>query len=431
MIGWSARNMIAIIEGASKLQGQVRAPSSKSYSHRAIIAATLCHQTTRIVSPLECDDVNATLRACRLLGAHAEEKGDELSMTGPVKLRAPHRSIDCGESASTLRFLVPIAALAYGRTVLTGDPQLMKRPVGPLVEALRKLGVNCTSSDGYPPVTVEGKGLPGGVTSLRGDVSSQFVTGLLLAAPLAETETEIRVTTRLESQPYVRLTLDILKKHGIEIEASPSLRRFRVPPKQRYRATTHIVPGDYSSAAFLMAAAALTGSAIVIGNLIPRQPDSSIIPLLSQMGVRVGVGEDKVQIEGGGLRGVEVDARDIPDLVPVIAALGCKASGTTRIIQARRLRYKESDRLGALAQELQKFGAEVSEDAETLTVTAPRVLTGAKVDSHGDHRIGMACSIVGLASQGVTEVSGAECVDKSYPSFFKDLRSLGGRVSVR
>jgi len=430
-LGWSARDMIAIVEGTPKLEGRVRAPSSKSYSHRAIIAATLCIQTTRIVSPLECDDVNATLRACRLLGAYIEEKGKELSITGPVKLRAPRSSIDCGESASTLRFLVPVAALAYGRTILTGDPQLMRRPVGPLVDALKKLGVNCTSSDGYPPVTVEGKGLPGGVSSLRGDVSSQFVTGLLLAAPLAEAETEIRVTTRLESQPYVRLTLDILEKHGIEVEASPSLRRFHVPPKQRYRATTHIVPGDYSSAAFLMAAAALTGSAMTIENLIHDQPDSSIIPLLRQMEAHVEVGENQVRIEGGDLKGIEADARDIPDLVPVLAALGCKASGTTRIVQARRLRYKESDRLSALAQELQKFGATVSEDAETLTVTAPSVLESAKVDSHGDHRIGMACTVLGLASQGTTEVGGVECVEKSYPKFFEDLRSLGGRVNVR
>jgi 3-phosphoshikimate 1-carboxyvinyltransferase len=299
------------------------------------------------------------------------------------------------------------------------------------VEALRKLGVDCTSSNGYPPVTVEGKGLPGGATSLRGDVSSQFVTGLLLATPLAEAETEIRVTTRLESQPYVRLTLDILEKHKIEVEASPSLRNFRVPPKQRYLATTHIVPGDYSSAAFLMAASALTGFAITIGNLIPDQPDSSIIFLLRQMGVHVETRGDQVRIEGGDLKGMEVDARDIPDIVPVMAALGCKAAGTTRMIQASRVRYKESDRLSALAQELQKFGAEVTEDEESLTVTPPRTLIGAKVDSHGDHRIAMACTILGLASQGRTEVGGVECVDKSYPNFFKDLRSLGGRVSVR
>ena len=422
--------MITIIEGTPKLEGMVRAPSSKSYSHRAIIAATLCYQTTSIVSPLECADVDATLRACRLLGAHIDEKGNELSIIGPVKLRAPRRSIDCGESAATLRFLVPTAALAHGRTVLTGDPQLLKRPVGPLVEALRKLGVDCTSSNGYPPVTVEGKGLPGGATSLRGDVSSQFVTSLLLATPLAEAETEIRVTTRLESKPYVHLTLDILEKHGIKVETSPGLRKFRVPPRQRYQATTHVVPGDYSSAAFLMAVATLTGSTVTIENLIPDQPDSSITFLLQQMGAKVEAGEGQVRIEGGDLKGIEVDARDVPDLVPVMAALGCRASGTTRIVQAKRLRYKESDRLSSLSQELQKFGAEVSEDAETLTVTAPRVLTGAKVDSHGDHRIAMACAILGLASQGMTEISGAECVAKSYPAFFEDLRRLGGRVSV-
>jgi 3-phosphoshikimate 1-carboxyvinyltransferase len=409
----------------------VRAPSSKSYSHRAIIASTLCHETSSIVAPLVANDIDATIRACRLFGAHVTEKANELSITGPVRLKAPQRAIDCGESASTLRFLVPIAALTSGRTVLTGSSQLMKRPIGPLLEALRKLGVKCMSSNGYPPVTVEGKGLLGGVTSLRGDVSSQFVTGLLLATPLAEEETLIKVTTRLESKPYVNLTLSILEKHEIEVEASPNLRRFLVPPKQRYKTTTHMVPGDCSSAAFLMGAAALTSSTITIENLVSGQPDSAIISILQKMGVKIEPEESRFQIKEGSLKGIEADARDIPDLVPVIAALGCKASGTTRIVQAKRLRYKESDRLSALAQELQKFGVDVSEDAESLKITAPKTLIGAKVDSHGDHRIAMACIILGLTSQGRTEIGGAECVEKSYPNFFKDLKLLGGRVNVR
>jgi 3-phosphoshikimate 1-carboxyvinyltransferase len=432
--------VLAVIENTPRLGGRVRAPSSKSFSHRAIIAATLCQETTCITAPLDCDDVNATLQACRLLGAHVEKRGHEVSITGPVKLRAPSRGIDCGESASTLRFLIPVAALAQGRTVLLSGPQLLRRPVGPLVAALRKLGVDCVSSGGYPPVIVDGGQLAGGVTSIRGDVSSQFVTGLLFAAPLAEAQTEIKVTTRLESRPYASLTLDVLRSHQIVVDATRGLRYFKVPGKQRYRPAVHTVPGDYSSASFLMAAAVLTGSSIVVENLVPNQPDSMITSLLRQMGAPVEEVDNQVRVDGqtgaggrkedGGLRGIEVDARDIPDLVPVIAAVGCRAIGETRIVGAKRLRIKESDRLSSLGQELQKFGARVTQDDDSLTVNAPSTLVGARVDSHGDHRIAMACSVLGLVSKGTTEVEHAECVSKSYPKFYEDLRHLGGRVSV-
>ena len=423
--------MIVRVSNTSELKGKAIAPPSKSYSHRAIIAATLCHETTRIVSPLNSDDISATLRACKLLGANIIEEGSELSITGPGKLQAPNNAIDCGESASTLRFLLPVAALTDGRTTLTGGPQLIKRPIGPLVEALKKLGVDCSSSKGYPPAIVNGGGIVGGSTSLRGDMSSQYITGLLFAAPLAEHETDIQITTTLESKPYVLLTIDVLEKHGIVLNVSASLRRFTIPPNQSYKSAVHKVPGDYSSAAFLLAAAALTGSSIGVENLLPNQPDSSIVTLLSQMGAEVKIHGNDVRISGRASKGIEVDARDMPDLVPVIAALGCKASGTTRIVQAKRLRYKESDRLSSLALELHKFGAKVSEDLDSLTIVSPRRLSGAKVDSHGDHRIAMACTVLGLVSQGETEIVGAECVAKSYPTFFKDLESLGGRISVR
>lgn len=433
--------MRAVIENTPRLGGRLRAPSSKSFSHRAIIAATLCRETTRIIAPLDCDDVSATLRACRMLGARVEERRNEVSITGPVKLRAPSKGIDCGESASTLRFLTPVAALAQGRTVILSGPQLLRRPVGPLVAALRKLGVDCVSSAGYPPVIVDGGELAGGVTSIRGDVSSQFVTGLLLAAPLAEAQTEIKVTTRLESRPYASLTLDVLRSHEIVVETTRGLRHFVVPGKQRYKPAVHTIPGDYSSASFLMAAAVLTGSSIIIENLVPNQPDSMIMSLLRQMGTRIEEADNQVQVEAkaeaGGrkenerLTGIEVDARDIPDLVPVIAAVGCRALGETRIVGAKRLRIKESDRLSSLGQELKKFGANVTEDDDSLTVEAPSTLVGARVDSHGDHRIAMACSVLGLVSKGTTEVENAECVSKSYPKFYEDLMHLGGRVSVR
>ncbi len=423
--------MIAFIGQTSELKGSVPAPPSKSYTHRALIAATLTRGETHIESPLFCKDTEATMRACRSLGAEIVASKGSIFVNGPLKLRAPDEPIDCRESGSTMRFLTPVAALAEGTTVLTGGPSLLRRPVGPLVDALQDLGVDCNSTDGYPPVIVKG-GLAGGRTSIVGDVSSQFITGLLLACPLAEDDTEIHVSTPLESKPYVRLTLSLLRKHGVTVNASSNLRSFRIPGQQHYAATDHKVPGDYSSAAFLMAAAAITSSSVIIGNLTqePDQPDREILSILRRMGARVEAKATSVYVEGRSLRGVEVDCRDIPDLVPVTAALGCKAAGVTRILKAGRLRLKESDRLESVT-ELRKFGAVVEQRQGTLTVEPPPQLRGAKVDPHGDHRIAMACTLLGLAADGETLVLGAECVDKSYPGFFEDIRRLGGSVAVR
>ncbi len=423
--------MIAVVRETPELKGSVSAPSSKSYTHRAVIAAMLSKGRTRIESPLFCEDTEVTLKACQAFGAKVAYGLRSITVTGPEKLRAPAEPINCGESGSTMRFLIPVAALARGRTVLTGSPGLVKRPVGPLVEAIQDLGAKCTSEKGYPPVTIQGV-LTGGKASIVGDVSSQFITGLLLACPLARRDTEVTVTTPLESKPYIRLTLNILKKHGIVIGASAGLRRFQIPGKQSYSIYDHVVPGDYSSAAFLMAAAALTGSSITIGNLTqePEQPDSEILSILKKMGAKVEVNGEAVTVKGASLRGVDVDARDIPDLVAVVAALGCVASGTTRILKAGRLRLKESDRLSSITVELRKFGSKVKEEEGSLEVEAPHMLRAAEAESHNDHRIAMACAVLGLVAKGETRIMGAECVAKSYPRFFEDLRSLGGNVTV-
>ena len=422
--------MIAVIRQTRELKGAVFAPPSKSYTHRLIITATLTQGRTLIDSPLICEDTEATFKACECFGAEVVRGRGSMIVYGPAKLKAPDEPIDCGESGSTMRFLIPVAALADGKTVLTGSLGLLRRPVGPLVDALRDLGVSCTFEKGYPPVVVKG-GLAGGRTSIVGDVSSQFITGLLLACPLARKDTEVSVSTPLESRPYIRLTLRILKRYGIKVNASEGLRRFRIPGQQHYAATDHLVPGDYSSAAFLLAAAAVTGSSVIVRNLSqePDQPDSDIRDILQKMGARVETTRETVEVKGGRLEGIEVDARDIPDLVPVMAALGCKASGTTRIVRAGRLRLKESDRLSAIT-ELRRFGAMIREEEGGLTVKAPRVLKGAEVESHNDHRIAMACAVLGLVSEGETQIRGAECVAKSYPRFFDDLRSLGGNVTV-
>lgn len=420
--------MIAVVEASKLLKGEIDAPPSKSYTHRAIIAASLAQGSSRIKPLLLADDITATINACKSFGVSIVQD-DWLNVTGQSKLKVPLKVINCGDSGSTIRFFTPIAALVKGKTVLDGSAGLRKRPLGPLIDALKMLNVQCESNNGYPPVTIVG-GLKGGKTSIVGDVSSQFVTGLLFACPMAEKDIEITVTTPLESKPYVKLTLDVIKSHGVKIEASRDLRKFSITGGQHYRPKDHNVPGDFSSAAFLLAAATLTGSDVTVKNLYLNQPDSQIVKILSKMGVPVKMVGRSVRVKDGSLKGRSIDAKDIPDLVPVCTVLGCLAEGETRIYGAKRLRLKESDRLSALPMELLKMGADIVETDEGLIIHGPRKLHGAKINPHNDHRIAMACAVAGLTAMGKTEILEAECVDKSYPNFFDDLKKLGANINV-
>jgi len=423
----------AIIEGDSKIGGSVKAPPSKSYTHRAFIAAMLSEGETFIGNPLSSADTEATLKACEAFGAETEEAKGGIIIRGVERLKAPSQPINCRESASTLRFLIPVAALAEGKTVLTGEGSLLNRPVGPLVEALRKIGVKCWSKDGKPPVLVEGPSLRGGEISLPGNVSSQFFSGLIFACPLAERNSEVKVEGRLESKPYVDLTVHVVSRHGVRVEILGDHEAFKIPGGQRYRAAVHKVPGDFSSASFLMAAAALTseeGLKVEGLNLeLQNQPDIEIINVLRGMGARVEAESFHVKVSKGNLRGITFNAEDWPDLVPVVAALACHAEGETRITGAGRLRIKESDRLAALSRELSKMGVKVEEKADGLVLRGGRV-HGAEIDPHGDHRIAMACAVAALKAEGETVIFNAECVGKSYPEFFQVLRELGGRVKL-
>jgi len=354
-----------------------------------------------------------------------------LIVVGATELRAPANPIDCRESASTIRFLTPIAALAKGITVLTGSPGLKQRVIEPLMNALQQLGVNCTSSSGYPPVSVVGGGITGGCTSLVGDVSSQFISGLLFACPQADEDTTIELTTPLESKPYVELTRKIIEKHAVNIEVSKDLKSFEIPSRQHYMAQDHLVPGDFSSSAFLLAAAAITHSKIAVNNLHQPMPDDEIINILQKMHGRLRMRGGVIEVDRCDLTAIDIDARDIPDLVPPCAVLACFSKGETRIYNAQRLKLKESNRLEALSTELKKMGAKILETKDGLRINGPCNLHGATVDPHNDHRIAMACAIAGLKAEGRTMILNAECVNKSYPTFFKDLTKLGANILVR
>jgi len=411
----------------------VEAPSSKAYTHRAVIAASLSDGESRIEKPLVCDDTEATVNAVQAYGAKVEEKAPEWIVRGTSSLKMTKDVIDCGESAATMRFVTPITAHRSGITELTGGKSLRKRPMEPLLVALRQLGVICYSLDGSgrPPLVVHGGGIRGGIASIPGDISSQFISGLLFASPLANGDVEIRLSSRLESRSYVEMTLEVLKDHRVTVRWSPEMRDFFIPHDQCPAPFSRIIPGDYSSAAFLLAAAAATSSKVTVANLEKRslQGDRAIVEILVKMGADLNVRDECVEIRGNGsLEAVQVDARDIPDLAPVCAVLGCCANGRTVIRNVERLRMKESDRIESLVTELNRMGAKVTNVGDEILVEGPCRLRGATIDSHGDHRIAMACAVAALGADGETEINNAGCVSKSYPKFFKDLRSLGGKI---
>jgi len=426
-----------IVEKPERLSGVVRASPSKAYTHRALIAASLSEGRSSIKEALICDDTLATVNACSLLGAKIRKVKEGFIVNGVSKPITPEDVIHCGDSGSTIRFITPVCALAYGISVLTGNEGLRRRPMEPLLEALRQFGVKCYSArgGGHPPIVVFGGGVKGGKASLRGDVSSQFVSGLLFSTPKASADTEIIVTTQLESKPYVAMTLDVLRKHGIKVEASPDYGHFLVPYRQAYVPFSHVIEGDYSSAAFLLAAASITNSDVKVVNLLRKtlQGDRAIVSILKEMGSQLNVGEDYVEVQGakGELKGMNIDMRDVPDLAPVCMALASFAEGETVLSGARRLRFKESDRIASMSSELKKMGAKIMESEDGLVIKGKSRLHGAELNSHNDHRIVMACAVAALRAEGTTVIHGIECVNKSYPNFVEDLRSLGGKVYVK
>ena len=414
---------------SSSLEGTIEAPPSKSYTHRAIVATCLFKGVSRISRPLFSDDTEATIDACRALGSSIKITGSVLSVDGESFLSVSAKEIDCRESGSTIRFLTPVAALSRSKTVMSAQGSLRNRPMQPILEALRKLGVKChsESGDGRPPLVIEGRGIPGGKTSLPGNVSSQFISGLLFASPLAAKNVEISVISPLESKPYVLMTLNVIKKHGIRCDVSRNLREYRIPAMQEYGRCNHLVPGDFSSASFPLVAAAVTRSEVTVRNLATQeeQPDQLILGILRDMGVALSVRDNSVTVSPNSMIGRKIDVRDCPDLVPILAVAGSFAKGRTLIKGAGRLRIKESDRLSSITSELSKMGAKIVEGRDSLTVEGPTGLKGAVADSHGDHRIVMACAVAALGAQGVTKINNAECIKKSYPSFIVDMKRLG------
>ncbi|MCW3983371.1 MAG: 3-phosphoshikimate 1-carboxyvinyltransferase [Candidatus Bathyarchaeota archaeon] len=416
------------VKRALRLTGEVVAPPSKSYTQRMVIATALSEGTSKVWYPLFSEDTDAALRAVTALGAGFQACDEHWTITGAKPLKAAKAPVDCGESGATLRFMIPVAALADGASTLVFRGSIERRPVEPLLKSLKDLGAEAHVGKigDLDAVFVEGGGIVGGKTSIAGDVSSQFISGLMFACPMAKKDVEIKLTSPLESVDYVKMTQAVLSKHTVKVTLED--RRILIPAGQTYKSADHTVPGDFSSAAFLLAAAAITRSKVTVANLDYEsvQGDKAILTVLKRMGVNGKVCPDSVEIKGTGasLKPVDVDAKNIPDLVPVIAVLACYTDGVSHISGAKRLRLKESDRLQSIFVELTKMGAQITITDDGLTIKGTP-LHGAVIDPHNDHRIAMAVAVAALGAEGETTVTDAECIRKSYPQFFHHLKQLG------
>ncbi len=417
----------------SSIKGEVFAPPSKSYTHRAITLAALSKESI-VRRPLISADTLATIQASEMFGASVEREEDKLIIQGvDGKPNVPEDVIDAANSGTTLRFMTAVAALTDGITVLTGDASLRARPNGPLLEVLNKLGVKTCSTRGNEraPLVVKG-GLKGQDASIDGSISSQFISALLITCPLAENSTILSIIGKLKSRPYVDVTLEMLELAGVKVNIDDSNGiRFIIPGKQKYYFKDYTVPGDFSSASYLLAAAAMTsGSEVTVKNLFPsKQGDKVIIETLRQMGADITWDKEagSVTVRGGRqLKAITFDAGATPDLVPTVAVLAAVAEGTSKIENAEHVRYKETDRLNALATELPKLGVDIKEERDNLTITGGE-LRGAEVHGWNDHRIVMALALAGMVA-GNTTIDTTESVSISYPNFFKDMRSLGAKI---
>ncbi len=418
----------------SAVTGTVAAPPSKSYTHRAIIVASLAAGETRITCPLLSDDTLLTIDASRSLGAAIEQDGDMLKVTGTGgRINVAHNTsvIFAGNSGSTVRMAAAMAALSPTKVVLDGDARLRQRPVGDLLSALESLGARARSlnGNGCPPIEVQGGRLTGGEATIPGRTSSQHITALLLIAPYVNNGVSIKVVNGLRSRPYVAITLDVMRAFGVDT-ANNDYREFSVKGGQGYRGRDYGIEGDYSSAAYFLAAGAIGGQPVAVNNLNTdsAQGDKIFLNILERMGCSVEYGHEKVVISRNReLTGITMDMGDCPDIVQTVAIVAAHAHGKTEIANIGHLRFKETDRIGDTALELGKMGIRTDIADDTIVIHGGK-LKGAELEAHNDHRMAMSLAIAALFAGGDSTINGADTVAKSYPGFFRDLASLGAKI---
>lgn len=398
----------------SVLRGNLSIPASKSCAHRAVICAALADGVSTLSGITMSKDIEATISSMTALGASFEINGDIVTVKGISGSIDGTAEIDCNESGSTLRFIMPVAAALGVKSVFIGKGKLPQRPIDIYKRELKNHGITFHTEE--MPYEISGI-LTGGKYEIEGNVSSQFITGLLFALPLAKEDSEIIMTSHLESRPYVDITIDILRRYGIEISETEN--SFLIKGNQKYTPYDEHIEGDYSQAAFFFVANAL-GSDVNILNLKEDsvQGDKAITDIIADT------------LKNGSVTGYKADCSDIPDLVPILSVLGAYGNMPSTIYNAERLRIKESDRLAACADMLNNLGGNVTVTSDGLEILPTNGLNGGTIDSYGDHRIVMAAAIAALNCKGDVIIKGAEAAEKSYPTFFEDYVKLGGKADV-
>ncbi len=414
--------------------GVVPAPPSKSYTHRAVILASLAAGETRIENPLAADDILYTIDACRFLGADIKWDGNVLRVIGTdgqIKVASGRQKIFVGNSGSTIRMVAPLAALAQTKVVFDGDARLRQRPIGDLLSALEGLGVRARSltNNGFPPIEIHGGRIRGGEVTISGLGSSQHISSLLMIAPYAEDGIRIRVVNGLRSKLYVAMTLGVMRDFGVDV-VNRDYEEFSVESGQEYKGQCYRIEGDYSSAAYFLAAGAIGGGPVSVTNLKVDsvQGDRHLLTILSQMGCSVEYQKEQVKISRNKeLTGVVIDMGDYPDIVQTVAVVAAYARGKTEITNIGHLKFKETDRISNTAVELGKMRIRTDATKDTIVVYGGRP-KGAEIEAHNDHRMAMSFAIASLFADGDSIINGAEAVTKSYPRFFADLANIGAKI---
>lgn len=417
-----------------KLSGEVKIPPSKSMAHRAVICAALGDGISKVTNIDYSDDIIATIEAMSSLGAKITKKEDYLEVYGinsPENIEAisvkDERTIDCNESGSTLRFLVPIAALFEGVNRFVGRGNLGKRPLDTYYKIFDEQGIKYSYKEGILDLKTEGK-LKAGEFKMEGNISSQFITGLLFTLPLLDGDSKIIITTEMESKGYIDLTLSAIKDFGVEI-INNNYEEFIIKGNQIYKSIDYRVEGDYSQAAFFFCADALSNDVVLNDlKLDSLQGDKEVIDILERMGLKLNSKNDGlIGNVSDGLKATVIDGSQCPDIIPVVSLVAALSQGTTEIINAGRLRIKECDRLAAVTSELNKLGAKITEKEDGLIIEGVKELKGnVEVWSHKDHRIAMTIAIASTMCSEPIVLKDYECVSKSYPEFWNDFKNVGG-----
>ncbi|MEM2729799.1 MAG: 3-phosphoshikimate 1-carboxyvinyltransferase [Candidatus Korarchaeum sp.] len=417
----------------SVIEGSLLAPPSKSYSHRALAISLICERRSEIEGVSTSRDVAATLNAISMMGANIEVKGEgsglKVSVDPPERPKVPNDVVDCEGSGTTIRFFAAISTLTEdGYTVLTGNESLRRRPMGPIIGAIMRLGgwAISTRMNGLPPLVVRGGGLRGGYVELDGSISSQFFSGLMIASTRFHEGIRLKPMGELVSEPYVRMTEEVLRRSGARVELGEEIEVDPVRPRKlEFR-----VPGDFGLAAPLMAMASITGGRVRVEGLDRSLPqaDSLVLELLREFGVQVREGDNYVSVEGMPKEAVRINLKDAPDLLPVACVLAASVEGTSEIRGVAHARVKESDRVRNMALELSKMGTWVQELEDGLLIRGGRLRGGVRLSPHGDHRILMALVALAAAADEGCVIEDEGCVADSYPSFLEDSIRLGLRV---